>query len=157
MKPFDVNAGLTRTGPAAFGRLCVETIDAITAEHLFLSQPPSGGCVLKPRRAGQHQRAARPAAFGRLCVETTKTHPRVHTDAPAAFGRLCVETLVTTRITTRLISQPPSGGCVLKHHAYLHGDISLLPAAFGRLCVETVVAPLPTAVDWSSRLRAAVC
>ena len=33
--------------PAAFGRLCVETDKAETAS-LEQSQPPSGGCVLKP-------------------------------------------------------------------------------------------------------------
>ena len=34
-------------GPAAFGRLCVET-SMMTRPCLPRSQPPSGGCVLKP-------------------------------------------------------------------------------------------------------------
>ena len=34
------------TLPAAFGRLCVETISVLQGLLLF-SQPPSGGCVLK--------------------------------------------------------------------------------------------------------------
>ena len=33
--------------PAAFGRLCVETVHRITFDDA-LAQPPSGGCVLKP-------------------------------------------------------------------------------------------------------------
>ncbi|EFC86904.1 hypothetical protein NEIMUCOT_06683 [Neisseria mucosa ATCC 25996] len=36
-----------RTRPAAFGRLCVET-DSLGFDFAALSQPPSGGCVLKP-------------------------------------------------------------------------------------------------------------
>ena len=34
-------------------------------------QPPSGGCVLKPRFEFAALLFAKPAAFGRLCVETT--------------------------------------------------------------------------------------
>ena len=57
---------------AAFGRLCVETIQiaAIAAE---IEQPPSGGCVLKHIRARSNRPPSRAAAFGRLCVETTDT------------------------------------------------------------------------------------
>ena len=33
--------------PAAFGRLCVETINIILT-FVTVTQPPSGGCVLKP-------------------------------------------------------------------------------------------------------------
>ena len=56
-------------GPAAFRRLCVETlaIDAFNA--------------LVP-----------PAAFRRLCVETAFTYIKGFTATPAAFRRLCVET-----------------------------------------------------------------
>ena len=42
-------------------------------------QPPSGGCVLKPKHAGISQEQYS-AAFGRLCVETAKAH------APAGGG-----------------------------------------------------------------------
>ena len=33
--------------PAAFGRLCVETLTLLTKNRDNISQPPSGGCVLK--------------------------------------------------------------------------------------------------------------
>ena len=55
--------------PAAFGRLCVETID----RHPVSSQQG-------------------PAAFGRLCVETFSSSKAFFSFSPAAFGRLCVET-----------------------------------------------------------------
>ena len=78
-------------GPAAFRRLCVETRTVDKGRQTY-SQPPSGGCVLKPRggqflRGGQH-----PAAFRRLCVETADGWQGVYGARPAAFGRLCVET-----------------------------------------------------------------
>ena len=40
-------ARLLREAPAAFGRLCVETLSAEYALNWW-HQPPSGGCVLKP-------------------------------------------------------------------------------------------------------------
>ena len=40
--------GCTTSIPAAFGRLCVETIGTQFATAPDHSQPPSGGCVLKP-------------------------------------------------------------------------------------------------------------
>ena len=55
--------------PAAFGRLCVET----NLESRFIenkTQPPSGGCVLKPPTPFHVAQIHQPAAFGRLCVET---------------------------------------------------------------------------------------
>ena len=35
--------------PAAFGRLCVETLSNTNAQPYRDTQPPSGGCVLKPK------------------------------------------------------------------------------------------------------------
>ena len=56
--------------PAAFGRLCVETLFLLVFGHLI-----------------------GPAAFGRLCVETFLKLPSCLLGfSPAAFGRLCVET-----------------------------------------------------------------
>ena len=81
-----------RRHPAAFGRLCVET-DVLSDEVEVWPQPPSGGCVLKPEDAVVGVSQGWPAAFGRLCVETTARRNK-------QTGRLC---------------QPPSGGCVLKH------------------------------------------
>ena len=77
--------------PAAFGRLCVETMKVagqnssatqppsggcVLKQSARLAfgfsgiQPPSGGCVLKPCEADYDDERVEPAAFGRLCVET---------------------------------------------------------------------------------------
>ena len=99
--------------PAAFRRLCVETM-------------PVGEKILIPP----------PAAFRRLCVETVTT-PKLNVKLPpAAFRRLCVETIAVTGKEDWL-NQPPSGGCVLKPY---YGALPVkvrIPAAFRRLCVET--------------------
>ena len=55
-----------------------------------------------------------PAAFRRLCVETMDEAIEAGDAQPAAFRRLCVETLLMLMIL-RYKTQPPSGGCVLKH------------------------------------------
>ena len=89
-RPFTAG-GCAPRKPAAFGRLCVETLHVQRRCRLQF-QPPSGGCVLKHI----HIRAA-----------------ERHFD-PAAFGRLCVETLAVLAYTAMRKSQPPSGGCVLK-------------------------------------------
>ena len=58
-----------RDTPAAFRRLCVETIKC---RWLFPCQlqPPSGGCVLKLLHLYIVAVMDYPAAFRRLCVET---------------------------------------------------------------------------------------
>ena len=63
------------------------------------TQPPSGGCVLKPIVVGILAYLGYPAAFGRLCVETAAPPcvPCYH--RPAAFGRLCVETKAFRKFT----------------------------------------------------------
>ena len=76
-------------------------------------QPPSGGCVLKPRIFRHRDFFAHPAAFRRLCVETTAFFRAVGSWCAAAFRRLCVETAPASP-PGWAISQPPSGGCVLK-------------------------------------------
>ena len=82
--------------PAAFGRLCVETPIAKIGMLFLSSQPPSGGCVLKP------------------CTSNA-----LHTKPnPAAFGRLCVETKMVSAVKLKRLNQPPSGGCVLKLSLY---------------------------------------
>ena len=55
------------------------------------SQPPSGGCVLKPPILSFLCLLAA-AAFRRLCVETAGSVRAVGAMPPAAFRRLCVET-----------------------------------------------------------------
>ena len=106
-------ARLLREAPAAFRRLCVETV-VCTYKH-------------KPKQ---------PAAFRRLCVETFFDGVFRGFIAPAAFRRLCVETITAFRRHLNL-SQPPSGGCVLKHQMGMHDAADSKPAAFRRLCVET--------------------
>ena len=54
-------------------------------------QPPSGGCVLKPRHLEPKKLAPLAATFGWLCVETAYFTKDLMADW-----------------------QPPSGGCVLK-------------------------------------------
>ena len=56
--------------PAAFGRLCVETLTVSVWFGRGEFQPPSGGCVLKPVYKRHDNLSEYPAAFGRLCVET---------------------------------------------------------------------------------------
>ena len=121
--------------PAAFGRLCVETITNCFM-RVIRFQPPSGGCVLKHEDSLPKVTGKGPAAFGRLCVETQNSTPRAPTCQPAAFGRLCVETPYGSSVSCRM-SQPPSGGCVLKRPRPFCWRRMLRPAAFGRLCVET--------------------
>ena len=69
MKLKPLNDNLTHREPAAFRRLCVETISE--------SWPMSSWA---------------PAAFRRLCVETLRTVHKSDRQIPAAFRRLCVET-----------------------------------------------------------------
>ena len=76
--------------PAAFGRLCVETM---TPTMLFcrICQPPSGGCVLKQT----------------IWINTTHA-----CDQPPSGG--CVLKHLPKRANGVKRYQPPSGGCVLK-------------------------------------------
>ena len=39
--------GVAVASPAAFGRLCVETMIKLKFDYNNSNQPPSGGCVLK--------------------------------------------------------------------------------------------------------------
>ena len=133
--------GAVRRAPAAFRRLCVETVwtarekaaptqppsGGCVLKHRYtfihdgrIIQPPSGGCVLKLFGFNLYADILEPAAFRRLCVETHLKHQKHRHHGPAAFRRLCVETYQRGR---------------LSH--------SSLPAAFRRLCVETT-APKPT-------------
>ena len=93
--------------PAAFGRLCVETMRGAISRNISNCQPPSGGCVLKQPNPYNPYCQPQPAAFGRLCVETYALRfLRIFLKGPAAFGRLCVETLATTNsMTTYSVSR----------------------------------------------------
>ena len=52
MKQADCGIYAEHDNPAAFGRLCVETVATRYNMAWMLSQPPSGGCVLKLKRIG---------------------------------------------------------------------------------------------------------
>ena len=119
--------------PAAFRRLCVETIWT-TRGLPSLGQPPSGGCVLKQEINAYRTSTGLPAAFRRLCVETE-----------------------TVGLSWQRFHQPPSGGCVLKLGKDRDREEAKLPAAFRRLCVETSNQNNAPSALKASRLQAAVC
>ena len=124
--------------PAAFGRLCVETLRAFL-QLIVKSQPPSGGCVLKHVERRTAFQVWNPAAFGRLCVETTFCHNAPPKKKPAAFGRLCVETTVLRGLCPH--TPPAAFGrlCVETAPCRASRLGNGKPAAFGRLCVETTL------------------
>ncbi len=70
-------------GPAAFGRLCVETDGRKAALPSPTRQPPSGGCVLKRHHGHTVILMTQPAAFGRLCVETDDKPDKRPDDKPS--------------------------------------------------------------------------
>ena len=80
------------TQSAAFGRLCVETMEAPDTEVKVQSQPPSGGCVLKHGVALVIMNViGQPPSGG--CVLKPLPLPLIKPlPNSAAFGRLCVET-----------------------------------------------------------------
>ena len=78
--------------PAAFGRLCVETLVKMRYMAFVPCQPPSGGCVLKQAVSyGGHGALPQPPSGGCVLKPTSQTH-HMEFHQPAAFGRLCVET-----------------------------------------------------------------
>ena len=60
-------------------------------------------------------------------------------------------------VTNMPITQPPSGGCVLKQVFDIEDVLPKNPAAFRRLCVETRARLSKSANTPASRLQAAVC
>ena len=52
LKPVISRAANIGAYPAAFGRLCVETLSLPTMTKTKQAQPPSGGCVLKLKKQG---------------------------------------------------------------------------------------------------------
>ena len=116
LKLFADTRWVTRNYSAAFGRLCVETNFTFRTTSSSLSQPPSGGCVLKlllPKR--QLKKHHQPPSGG--CVLKQNTRCFVQSDKnSAAFGRLCVETTFEANGINAKYGQPPSGGCVLKRY-----------------------------------------
>ena len=93
--------------------------------------------MLKQKLWDSGQKIYTPAAFRRLCVETFKKRGVKTYLKPAAFRRLCVETVFAVLSLPEFLSQPPSGGCVLKLDCLALNLDAEHPAAFRRLCVET--------------------
>ena len=106
-------------GPAAFRRLCVETNQPAHTGVSNGGQPPSGGCVLKPKYEWDYLFGKWPAAFRRLCVETKDLAVSVGlVEQPPSGG--CVLKLEHILNCRQSYGQPPSGGCVLKHFHPVH-------------------------------------
>ena len=84
--------------PAAFGRLCVETLINIQPVANVLIQPPSGGCVLKQ------------GVFAEAVIACGQ---------PPSGG--CVLKLFLAYHPLWACRQPPSGGCVLKQKRFVIG------------------------------------
>ena len=121
--------------PAAFGRLCVETMLPGKSEWGIVPAAFGRLCVETNWKAITNINVGNPAAFGRLCVETKLLNDSgAMSGIPAAFGRLCVETISSLCLSS-----------------FSH------PAAFGRLCVETQFLANAVPKKRTSRLRAAVC
>ena len=77
---------------AAFGRLCVETL---VTKRIWLKkpdQPPSGGCVLKPRYFYHDWLTESQPPSGGCVLKQLEHHELTDFQISAAFGRLCVET-----------------------------------------------------------------
>ena len=108
----------------------------IISQYAHSPQPPSGGCVLKPKLLDFQVKGATPAAFRRLCVETRNTLVGGEQEGPAAFRRLCVETIES--LYSSWINSPAAFRrlCVeTRISGMRHPKTD--PAAFRRLCVET--------------------
>ena len=114
LKPQITVADVFEAQPAAFRRLCVETVRVRTS--VYASKPAAFRrlCVETRSTVSTRTQATAPAAFRRLCVETTSYLEYSTNGHPAAFRRLCVETVILAVTPKGLRAQPPSGGCVLK-------------------------------------------
>ena len=121
--------------PAAFGRLCVETTRYPLPDTEQESQPPSGGCVLKPARRFKNPVLVRQPPSGGYVLKLDSRGNVGFPCLPAAFRRLCVETRQTEPKQSKTF-QPPSGGCVLKLQQLRTLCRPIPSAAFGRLCVQ---------------------
>ena len=79
-----------------------------------LFQPPSGGCVLKQLTLNGVSITGIQPPSGGCVLKQRMMVSAVGTAKPAAFGRLCVETGLKRKEQEAAQAQPPSGGCVLK-------------------------------------------
>ena len=128
---------VSTTLPAAFGRLCVETLVWSMCSILVFCQPPSGGCVLKQLRAARNALfLAQPPSGGCVLKRGIRRQLKIYRLAQPPSGG-CVLKHAPAVCMSKSCRQPPSGGCVLKPDILRLSYIQTFPAAFGRLCVET--------------------
>ena len=120
-------------------------------------QPPSGGCVLKlvPPLPEVTQKPIQPPSGG--CVLKRQAVAAVARQAVQPPSGGCVLKPDLRRREILDLTQPPSGGCVLKPMNHSQAGPLIQPAAFRRLCVETVVLAIGASMLGPSRLQAAVC
>ena len=129
--------------PAAFGRLCVETLGMPINSAVLGIQPPSGGCVLKHcGRSRPVYWIAQPPSGGCVLKLITALWLMRCIRQPPSGG--CVLKRCQYHYLLRFQCQPPSGGCVLKHVVQQLKIRAAYPAAFGRLCVETKTHSRPS-------------
>ena len=111
---------------------CVLKPRLMTAIAYLIAQPPSGGCVLKPRLMTAIAYLIAQPPSGGCVLKHSPQNFQALPPAPAAFRRLCVETPSAARKKNPK-HQPPSGGCVLKPDGaraeYDHAAASRLQAA----------------------------
>ena len=147
-----------------------------------ISQPPSGGCVLKPcaDRRREWPGSRQPPSGGCVLKPYLSHRAKSAVFQPPSGGCVLKRYGRTgKRLCLGQRAQPPSGGCVLKLTRPAVCIRVAPSAAFGRLCVETLdkslhvrsavtqppsggcVLKLTSARRmwrwWVSRLRAAVC
>ena len=87
---------MNNTMAAAFGRLCVETIESTVILILSIRQPPSGGCVLKLIYQIWRLKVVQQPPSGGCVLKQGSVTFNALMELAAAFGRLCVE---TTKLT----------------------------------------------------------
>ena len=142
--------------PAAFRRLCVETIRR-TSQKFRSRQPPSGGCVLKlsdPIWPPDDTKSQPPS--GGCVLKRAMVRARALLKAQPPSGGCVLKPFRFVAVKAKS-NQPPSGGCVLKQSLHHQPHYGSFPAAFRRLCVETNRYQTCALSQRASRLQAAVC
>ena len=124
---------------------------------MSITQPPSGGCVLKQRQYVKNvERNGQPPSGG--CVLKQRQYVKnVERNGQPPSGGCVLKHPKGNRKFPLVLRQPPSGGCVLKHAYPRYNGGEMIAAAFGRLCVETFTVRINLRAPACSRLRAAVC
>ena len=145
-----------RQSAATFGWLCVETKPTSKVAPLCVTQPPSGGCVLKRVAESDNADTLKQPPSGGCVLKRCARCPAIQCCWAATFGWLCVETL-PAKHCWRWWAQPPSGGCVLKRQVLELHQRCRSAATFGWLCVETLLTEKENIQFPGSHLRVAVC